>query len=172
MTVAAQGGRVLDLERGDFQVLDDGKPQELVTYERGQVPLTAALLFDSSASMTGAGLEAAQRGVRGFAAGMAPLDQALLLLFSDRLLHRSPLTSDGQLLAAGLDGVRAQGGTAVNDHLFLALQLLAPVQGRRVAILLSDGIDVESVLDMERVRESARDSQALIYWIQLTEAAK
>jgi len=167
VTVTAREARVLDLERGDFRVLDNGQPQELVTFERGGVPITAVLLFDSSTSMSGGGLEAAQRGVRAFAASMAPLDQAMLLLFSDRLLHRSPFTDDGQVLAAGLAGVRARGGTAVNDHLFLALQLLAANQGRRVAILLSDGVDVESVLGMDEVRQSAAESRALLYWIRL-----
>ena len=40
-------------------------------------------------------------------------------------------------------------------------------QGRRVVILLSDGVDTHSVLTMEQVFETARQSQALIYWIRL-----
>ena len=35
--------------------------------------------------------------------------------------------------------VEAEGGTALNDHLYLALKRLAARQGRRVVVILSDG---------------------------------
>lgn len=170
VTVERDGKRVLDLERGDFRVQDGGQRQEIVTFERGDVPLTAALLVDASTSMAGARLGAALAGARAFAAGMAPLDEASLQLFSDRLLHAAPYTSDPRALAIGLDSVRSGGGTALNDQLFAALLGLEARQGRRLVVVLSDGVDVDSVLESSQVEELASRSQALVYWIRLRDA--
>ena len=171
VTVTRGGERVLDLDRGDFEVRDEGHRQELVTFEHGDVPITAMLLVDSSQSMRGARLRAALDGVRAFAEGMAPLDEAALLLFADHIVHRTPFAGEARALLAGLDRVEAQGGTALNDHLYLALQLLERRQGRRVVVLLTDGIDVESVLEMSQVLTSVRRSQAIVYWLRLGDPA-
>jgi Ca-activated chloride channel family protein len=103
---------------------------------------------------------------------MRPLDQAMLALFSDRLLRVTEFTSDHAALAGALAGVEARGGTAVDDFLYMSLKLLEGRQGRRVVVLLSDGSDVGSVLSMSDVIRKARTSQALIYWIQLEGGAK
>jgi len=167
VTVTRSGSAALDLPRGAFTVSDDGQRQELVTFERGDVPLTAALLVDTSLSMHGARIRAALEGANAFVTGMRDLDEASLILFSDRLLHQTPFTGDAAVVGRGLGTVQAQGGTALNDHLYTALKLLDRQQGRRVVILLSDGIDVESVLGIEDVLWKARRSQALVYWIRL-----
>jgi Ca-activated chloride channel homolog len=167
VTVTRGGERVLDLPRQAFNVLDEGQRQELVTFEHGDVPLVAALLVDTSLSMRGARIRAALEGARAFVSGMRPLDEASLMLFSDRLLHVTPFTSDAAAVGRGLDTVEAEGGTALNDHLYAALKRLDREQGRRVVILLSDGRDVESVLSIEDVLWKARRSQALVYWIRL-----
>lgn len=171
VTVTRDGRRVLDLPRAQFTVLDEGNRQRIVTFERGDVPLTAVLMVDSSLSMRGERLRAALQGARLFARGMAPLDEAMLLLFSDRLLFRSPFNRDTAVLERGLESVEATGGTALNDHLYLALQLLERRQGRRVVVLLSDGVDVDSLLPVEEVVATAGRTQALVYWLRLREGA-
>jgi len=169
VTVSASGRRVLNLDQADFKILDEGKPQEIVTFERGDIPLTATLLLDCSLSMKGERLAAALEGANEFVAGMRPLDQAMVLLFSDRLLRVTEFSEDREVLSQALTEVEAAGGTSINDHLFLALRRLEAVQGRRVVVLFSDGSDVHSVLPMEGVLQTARRSQALIYWIYLRE---
>lgn len=169
VTVASGAGRVLDLERADFRILEDDRAQRLVTFERGDVPLTAVILLDSSESMIGGRLEAALRGAQLFAAGMRELDEAMLLLFSDRVLRVTSFSGSAEPMLAGLAQVRAAGGTAVNDHLYLGLKLLDGQQGRRVVILFSDGADVVSALRMQDVVWKARRSQAIVYWIRLEE---
>ncbi len=167
VTATRDGLPALDLARDEFTIQDGGARQQLVTFERGDIPLTALLLIDSSLSMRGDPLRAALAGARAFAAGMQPLDEAMLLLFSDRVLHRTPFTADPDQLVAGLTGAEAGGGTALNDHLFLALELLQRRQGRRAVVVLSDGIDVESLLSAAQVLEVAGRTQTLVYWIRV-----
>lgn len=165
-TVTNGERRVLDLEQDDFAIIDNGSRQEIVTFARGDVRLTASLLIDSSASMRGDRLISALRGASAFIAGLKDIDQASILLFSDRPLYTTPFSNDLSELTAGLERVRAEGGTALNDHLYVALKRLEAEQGRRVVIVLSDGIDSHSALRMNQVTWLARRSRALIYWIR------
>lgn len=165
-TVTRGGQRVLDLDRGAFEVLDDGEPQTIVTFARGDIPFTAVIALDTSLSMKGRRLRQALNGAQSFVDGIRELDEASLLLFSDRLLHLTSFTNDSRSLAAGLERVEAAGGSAINDHLYLGLKLLDRRQGRRVLILLSDGGDIESALGVDELYWSAARSEALIYWIR------
>ncbi len=167
ITASNSSGRVLDLERDDFRVVEEGKEQQIVTFERGDVPLTSVLLLDCSLSMTGEPLEAALEGASLFLDGMNELDEAMVMLYSDSLLRASDFSASRDTLRDALAGVGASGGTAINDHLYLALKKLDPRQGRSVIVLFSDGSDVHSVLSMSEVAEKVRRSQALIYWIYL-----
>lgn len=168
VTVTEGEERVLNLDRPAFRVTDDGKDQALVTFEKGEIPLTAVLLIDVSESMRGQRLRAAVNGASAFIEEMRPLDQAMVLLFSDRVIRATQFSSDKATLLAALDGVDAAGGTALNDHLYTALNYLDSVQGRRVVVVLSDGIDLLSALRMDEVLWRARRSQALLYWIHLS----
>ncbi len=167
VTVSDQGQRVPDLERHDFTIYDQGQRQRIVTFSGGEVPFTAVVLVDASISMAGAKLRSALAGARAFFTGMRDLDEGKLLAFSDRILHTTPFTTFPGVLTAGLGQVRARGGTALNDHLYLALKRLEERQGRRVVVLLSDGVDSHSVLSMTDVMNKARRSQAMIYWLRV-----
>jgi len=166
VTVDRGGRPVPELAQDGFTVFDQGTPQPIVTFGRGDVPFTAVLLVDSSASMRGGRLEKALDGARAFFAAMAPLDQAKLLLFSDHVLLETPFTNVQPVLTLGLRGVAASGGTALNDAMYLAVRRLEPRRGRKIAVLLSDGVDVESVLSIEQARALA-GRQMSLYWLRL-----
>jgi Ca-activated chloride channel family protein len=172
VSVSRGGDRVLDLDRDQFTIVDGGDSQDIVTFARGDIPFTAVLLIDASGSMYGEKIHAATAGAAAFVQGMRELDQAQVIIFSDQLLVSTPITEAKEVLAAGLGGTEARGGTALSDHIFVALKRLEERQGRRVLIVLSDGIDTHSVVDMDRVFEVARRSDVLIYWIRFARDAK
>ena len=166
VSVTREGIRNLDLSQGDFRLFDNGVEQEIVTFGRDELPLTAVLLLDTSESMGAQELEAVRRGAKAFLDGMKPEDEAMLALFSDRLLSFTPFTANKKILASAMENTHSAGGTAVNDFLFLSLKALDARQGQRVVVLFSDGSDVHSVLPASDVLWKAQGSQALIYWIQ------
>jgi Ca-activated chloride channel family protein len=168
VTATANGRRILDLQPEDFVITDNDEKQELVTFAKGDLPFIATLMIDASASMYGDKLAHATAGAAAFVRGMQPLDQAKVLVYSHQILNTTPFTGNRDVLVTALGGALASGGTALHDHLYTALKLLERRQGRRVVILLSDGVDTHSVLDMEQTFRKARRSQALIYWIRLS----
>jgi len=167
VTATRDGVPALDLDREKFRVRDDRREQTLVTFERGDVPITAVLLLDSSLSMRGAPMAAAVAGARAFIEAMAPLDEAKVLMVSDQVIRRTPFGSDPDELLSGVAGAVARGGTAIQDHLYLALRELEARQGRRVVVLLSDGVDVDSLLSTSDLEPVVGRSPALLYWIRL-----
>jgi Ca-activated chloride channel family protein len=158
---------VHDLLEEDFVVIDEDEPQELSSFARGDIPFTAVVLVDASTSMRGEKHLSALRGAKSFATRMQPLDETKLIVFSDEIRAASPFTSFSDVLTASLERVPAAGGTAVNDVLYLALNQLEERQGRRVVVILSDGIDTHSVMRMGHVVASARRSRAIVYFIRL-----
>ncbi|MEZ5331242.1 MAG: VWA domain-containing protein [Thermoanaerobaculia bacterium] len=171
VTVERGDAQVRDLGRQHFVLFEDGQRRDLVTFERGEVPLAAILLLDASESMKGAPLEAALDGTESFLSSMGALDEVQVVLFSDQPLAATRFSNQPGVLLAGLSGLRARGGTALNDHLYASLRLLDRRQGRRVVLLLSDGADVLSTLRMHDVLWKVRRSDALIYWIRLGKGA-
>jgi Ca-activated chloride channel family protein len=167
VTATRSDRRVLGLDRDDFTVYDDGEKQRLITFERGDVPFTAVILLDASSSMAGEKLRAAVDGARAFVGAMRELDEARIVAFSDRLLGATPFLTVGNPGAQSLDEVEASGGTALNDQLYAGLHVLEQRQGRRVVIMLSDGLDSHSVLAIDDVLPLAGRSRALLYWLRL-----
>lgn len=167
LTATVGGRRILDLRREEVELSEDGRRQAIVTFTRGEVPFTAVILVDASLSMSGEKLGAARAGVHAFAAGMRPLDEARAVVFADGIRAATPFSTFPEVLLAALAGVHAGGGTALNDALRVALAQLEPRQGRRVVVLLSDGVDSHSVLRMRQVLPALQRSRAQLYWFNL-----
>lgn len=166
VTVTQGARRTLDLAEHVFEILDNGQRQRIVTFEPGGTPVTAVVLVDTSFSMRGGRLQAALSGVRTFIRDLQPLDLAKVILFSDSTLVNTAFSADTKVLDHSIHDLEAAHGSAINDHLYMALKSLEEQEGRPVIVLLSDGVDVESVLEIEDVFWKARRSQALVFWIR------
>jgi Ca-activated chloride channel family protein len=166
VTVTDRAGRqVLGLDRSDFRILDEGVPQEIVTFEGGDIPFSAVLLVDASGSMSGPRLQLALEGVSRFLQALGPQDEVRITVFSDRIERKTPfLRRDDELASSPRE---AADGTALFDWLWLELRGLEARQGRRVALVLSDGWDGHSVLDAATLARQARRSQTQLYWLRL-----
>lgn len=169
VTVSRNGRRITGLPQEAFSVFDDGEPQSLVTFAGGEVPFSAALVVDASRSMSGGKLRTAIEGASQFLDGMESLDEAMLVLFSDRVMRETPFSTFPRLVLLGLRDTEPDGGSAVHDALYVGLKRLTPRLSRKVLILLSDGEDVDSVLSMQQVQSVLRREQAVLYWIQLVQ---
>lgn len=164
------GRRVSGLDKKDFTVLDDGEEQELVTFEGGDIPFTAVLLVDSSQSVLRRAFGIALRGARSFVESLREHDEVKLLFFGDRITGSTRWNGPDDDVEAQLDslaeGLTSLSGSAIIDHLHLALLRAETRNGRRVVIALTDGWDLHSVLRAEQVAEVARRSQAQIFIIR------
>jgi Ca-activated chloride channel family protein len=156
---------VLGLTRQDFDVRDDGKPQELTVFQSGQQPITAVLLIDTSASMT-LNLDLARAAAEQFVIRMMPGDRARVGSFSDRIDLSGPFTGDRDALLASLRDLHFGNSTKLWDAVQETMTDLAPLGGRRVIVLLSDGMDTISTARESDILARAREDEIMVYVVQ------
>jgi Ca-activated chloride channel family protein len=131
----ADGAFVEDLTREDFTVLDNGKPQEIVTFADEAQAISASVILDTSSRMANA-------RPRLFAAASAFLDE---LLPGDRatigsLLYLGPpLTSDQNRLRSSLELLPRDEGSPLWMAIDRAVTVLHPETNRRVIVVYTDG---------------------------------
>jgi len=107
--------------------------------------LTTLLVMDTSGSMALEGkLSGAQDSANQFVDRMRSGDQAGILAFNITAKLVAPLSSDTAQLKAAIAGLNAQENTALYDALIQAEDILAPVEGRKAIIALTDGLDNRS----------------------------
>jgi len=163
--VTDNGAAVTGLTAADFEVTDSGVVQQIDLIEFGKLPLNVILALDMSASTTGERLLHMRLAARAVLGGLGSADRAALLTFSDGIELAHALSADVAAVRAALDKVQPAGGTALVDGAYSALMLAGRDAGRDLVVVFSDGRDTASILPAERVLESARRSDAVVYGV-------
>lgn len=163
-----QGRPVPGLTQDDFRVEEDGVEQEISRFEQVRdLPFHAAILLDTSASMTERIEAARAAALQFFEHSIRPRDRAALIAFNDRPYLTVPFTSDPRVFGPGLAGLKAERGTALHDSLIYSLFYFTGVTGQRALILISDGKDESSRFEFEQALEYARRAGITLYTISL-----
>lgn len=166
-TVLDAAGRLVpDLERDDFEVLDNGKPVELTTFSNESQPFTSVVMMDTSASMT-ANLKLLNLAAEQFILRLLPDDRAQVGAFNDKIQLSGTFTSDRDDLVAALDDLQFGNPTRLNDAVGASLDALQEVEGRKVILLFTDGADTSSRTRFRTVLDRARDEEVMVYSIGL-----
>ncbi|HKC65556.1 MAG TPA: VWA domain-containing protein [Pyrinomonadaceae bacterium] len=167
------GAPVNGLKKERFIVFDNGVSQEITSFNRHRVPANIVLLLDASSSVFSE-MRFIRDAAKRFMEGLLDEDKVSVMQFSDRVELLQDWTSAKSLqqLEKSMDwryhpGLR----TTFYDGLYLAAEeQLKKVDGRRIIILLTDGLDTA-----ERPRASFADAlnavrraEASVYVVSLT----
>jgi Ca-activated chloride channel family protein len=179
---------VPDLQKEDFQVLDEKLPQEIRYFSKQtDLPLRIGMLVDTSNSIRDR-IKFEQDASINFLFSVLRRgrDEAFVMTFDDEPQVVQAFTSDAGLLRDQILQTRAGGGTAVYDAIYEACQSQLshpprppgdkPDVVRRVMILISDGDDNLSNHTRSEAIEMAQRTSVVIYtiststqWIQLSQ---
>ncbi len=140
-TVLESGRLVVDLTRDDFEVFDNGRPQQITLFDSSIQPINIVVMLDTSGSMTGnIGLlrtSAVQIFTR-----LLPADKARVGNFGDRIALSPKFTNDqNELIRSLWMDLQPGGPTPLWAAVNVAMSALASLEGRRVVLVLSDGKD-------------------------------
>ena len=167
VTVVDNNNRlVTDLARDDFEVFDNGRPQEITIFDNEVRPFTAVVMLDTSVSMTDR-LDDLYAGAEQFLLRLMPHDKATVGAFNDKIEFASGFTSDRNSLVSSLKRLDFGNQTRLYDAVHSSLDELEKVEGRRVILLFTDGADFGSRLGSGKALERARDGEVMIYGIGL-----
>jgi len=167
-TVTDEHGRfVPNLKADDFIVYEDGKPQPIQQFDSERVPVSLGIALDTSGSMAGEKIAAAQAALNRFLYDLLGAnDEVFLYRFDSRPELVSNWTSDRQAVGRALGTVRPSGGTAIYDTVAEAVPLAQKGTRRKKAlVVISDGNDQNSRLRIDDVRQMIRESEVLVYAI-------
>jgi Ca-activated chloride channel family protein len=166
----ANGDPVSLLPDTAFTLLEAGQPVTInAIYQAGeQGPVTTILAIDHSGSMNDLGkLDAAKTAAKTFVAQMRSEDAAGVIAFNTQVDVVQPITSDKAAIDSAIDSIKAFNDTSMYDALAKSINTLGGVTGRRVVILLSDGLDNRSQETADSILESIQGAELSIYTIGL-----
>ena len=161
-SVQRDGRPVTGLKVSDFELLDNGVPQEITQVAYEKLPIDVTLLLDVSASVTGQVLTDLRRALRDVRADLAAADRLRLLTFNMRVTRLVDVDAPPAAIDQAIASVRAGGSSAVFDALAVALAAPDVPGRRRLIVLFSDGQDSSSVSDPETLLDVARRSTATV----------
>ena len=164
--VDANNRLVTDLTKEDFEVLDNGKPQEITIFDNEVRPFTAVVMLDTSVSMTDR-LKDLYAGAEQFLLRLLPQDKAKVGAFNDKIEYASDFSSNKNSLISGLKHLDFGNQTRLYDSVHSSLDELEKVEGRKVILLFTDGADFGSRLSSGKALERARENEVMIYGIGL-----
>jgi Ca-activated chloride channel family protein len=162
-----QGRIVTDLDRDDFELFENDKPQRILHFSRDHaLPLDLAFLLDLSGSMRQVGkLDEAKQAIRSFVLALGPGDRFGLIAFAgEQVAWITDFTDDRSTFLRRLEVQEAYGQTALYDALAAAPRLVAArTDGRRAIVLFTDGVDTSSTTPLFDALRAARSVEVPIY---------
>ena len=161
------GHFVPGLRLEDFTLAEDGERQTITQFEAERVPVSLGIVLDTSGSMGGEKMEAAREALRRFVYDLlGQTDEMFLYRFDSRPILVQGWTEDRARLVRALGGVRPAGGTALYDAVAEAIPLAASGTRRKKAlVVISDGNDTNSDIEVDEVRQLIRESEVMVYAI-------
>src|SRR5882762_2688169 len=162
----AQGRLVPNLEQDQFSILDNGKPQEITFFQNETQPFTVVVMLDYSASMT-ANLDLLRAATEQFLIRLLPQDKGQVGAFSDRIEFSGQFTNDRDDLISALRDLQYGNPTRLWDAVDQSIDMLKPVEGRKVVLVFTDGDDTYSKIGFGSVLDHAKQNEVMVYAIGL-----
>lgn len=159
---------VENLNKEEFELLEDGKKQELTFFKRQDEPVSIGILVDSSTSMLDNGkLVEARAAVRSILSNSNSQDEAFLMRFDDKSVMLQEFTSDFKLLSQQVDRLKPNGGTAIYDALIRGMLELNKnaKRVRQALVMITDGLDQHSRKTFKEVLPIAQKTGIPCYMI-------
>lgn len=163
------GQLVLDLEKEDFEVRDNGVLRPIAQFTRTQVPITATLLIDGSRSVI-KDWDLLVGAADNFIVRLMPGDRVQIGSFAEDIRFGPGFLGDRDELVRFLRGafnLRMGIRTLLWDAIDEAIQGLAPADSRRVIVVFTDGQDTMSVATPYTVTSHARRQDVMVYAVKV-----
>jgi len=168
-TVTGPDGTLLtDLPRSAFKVFENDIPQEIKVFRHEDAPVSLGLIVDNSASMTDKHARVAA-ALLTLVRASNPGDEEFVMEFNETPRIVQDFTQDTEQLADKLRKADAGGQTALRDAVSMGIAHIARSgkNDRKVLVVVTDGEDNSSGLDLARLTREAEQRGVLVYAIGL-----
>lgn len=161
---------VTNLSINDFTIYEDGQKQEIKNFAREtNLPLTIAMLIDTSSSVAPKLKFEQEAAISFLQTVLRDKDRALVAEFNSGVTLLQDFTGDPNKLAREIRKLKAAGGTALYDAVYMVCdEKLIRETGRKAIVILSDGDDESSNATLPQAIEMALRAEATVFVISVT----
>ncbi len=170
--VTDNGQPILGLGPADFEILDNGVPQQVELVSFDEIPLNVILALDMSDSVAGERLAQLRSAGKGLLAALHKEDQAALVTFSHAVHLGAKLTTDVAAVRVALQSAGGTGMTALVDGTYAGIMVGESDAGRGLLIVFSDGVDTSSWLKADAVLDTAKRADVVVYGVSVVSRLK
>ena len=165
------GEMVMDLDKKDFRVFDNGVEQRVEDYDLGGDPISLVIVAETSSRIE-ALLPAVRRtGILVTESVVGITGEAALVAFDDDVRLDLPFTSDHTKIGKALDSMRmGTSGARLYDAMSEGVSLLKerPLNRRRILLIVAEAADTGSDAPLGEVLREAQLNNVVIYSVTLS----
>jgi Ca-activated chloride channel family protein len=159
-----EGTVVANLKQEDFQLYENGNLQEVALFgKESDQPLRLCLLFDSSISIITELKTQQEAAIEFLQSILRPVDRASIFQVSEDVNELVTSSSRLEKICSAIRSIKPRGGTSLYDAVFLAAESLSSPRGRKVIVIISDGTDTTSQVQLRDCLKLAQNSEAVVY---------
>jgi len=146
------------LTTADFEVRDNGVPQQVETISYERLPIDVTVALDVSASVTGPILDQLRRSVRQLQSDLTAGDRLKVVAFNMRVQRLVDFRAPAAAADSTLTSLPAAGSSAIFDTLAVALSGAQAAGRRHLIIVFTDGKDSASITTPDVLYDVAQRS--------------
>src|ERR1700722_1866583 len=169
VTVQDKSGHLItNLPQSAFQVFENGVVQPLKLFKREDVEISLGLIIDNSGSMRDKRKQVAAAALD-LVKDSNPRDEVFIVNFNDEAFLDADFTSDTSKMEQALTKIDSRGGTAMRDAIRMSIDHLkaGAKRDKKVLLVVTDGNDNASIVNLENLVKESQNSGVLIYAIGL-----
>lgn len=163
-----KGLPVRGLRQEHFAIYEDKVQQDISVFKQEDVPLSIALVIDTSGSMSDK-LDRLNTAAMTFVQESNSEDETSIVSFGDDVSLEQDFTSNTRKLKHALAGITASGNTSLYDAVLLGAKHLEEdgFREKKVLLVVSDGEDNHSKYKLKDVLETVKESKVIVYTVGL-----
>ena len=148
------------LKAGNFQVLEDGVPQQITSVRTAQTPITAVMLLEFAANSYYF-IYDMRVAADSFFRTLRPDDYVAVITYDLRTHILTDFTNNKEVIAQTLNTLTIPGfsDTDLFDALYETLDRVSRIEGRKYIVLIGTGRDTFSKLTLDKMLAKIRTTQ-------------
>lgn len=172
-----KGQFLANIPQGNFQILEDGVPQKILSLGQTQAPATVALLVEFSNRWQSYWSETWYQTLTatyGFVETLRPEDWIAVIAYDLRPEILADFTQDRREIQSALQRMRIAAYSESNlfDALVDTVERMSGIEGRKSVVLLSSGEDTFSRLNFNQTRRRVQEAGVTVHAIGLGQMLK
>jgi VWFA-related protein len=169
-----KGALILDLDKGDFRIVDHGVPQKIEDFEMGGAPISLAIVIETSSHIQALLPEIRRTGILFTQTVLGEGGDATVIGYNDEVDKLLAFTSDEDAIEGAIKNLQqGTSGAKLYDALGEAVSELRdrPAARRRVIVTLAEAVDTGSEDKLGQVLRDAQLANITIYSVGLSSTA-